>query len=474
MRRGRPRHPDILTPREWEVLELLRRDLSNREIAEKLDISFDGVRYHVSEILSKLGVSSRREAAAWQPPQRSRLPAVALLTSPFSQSPVATTVKAGGVIVLASAAVVLLLLVFGLLSMSERDPAIDLDDPRLVYSTEVGTTNEQGRGWPTRQIRAFNASTQAMEVLVEYGGVGDFPAAEAVSRQAVFYATENRLVRVELDGGGQQELFRQPEGTGYIQDIALSPDETMIALVSDVIRFLEADSGAEIARVASIPDGFAGTPWKVHWRSDNSGVVVSGGTSSSRPGGRATVLLNGSVTVHGLEEYALLTRDGRFLAETPGLLCDDVYSPSQHELRLHNLDSGRATVIVSDPAKAFTAWAWSPSGHELLYQERDYLPDSGCDSEAPRWFAFSPAAGTSHLVGDLEALFRGWYGPRLVELVCSQNRLQLPHAVLTDRWADEQGRCVDGPEDRGELRLSARTIDYLRDIWLLGFIGSWP
>src|SRR3990170_6428618 len=63
--RGRPRHPDILTPREWEVLELLRQGLSNPEIAERLGISRDGVKFHVSEILGKLGVESRQEAAVW-------------------------------------------------------------------------------------------------------------------------------------------------------------------------------------------------------------------------------------------------------------------------------------------------------------------------------------------------------------------------------------------------------------------------
>jgi DNA-binding CsgD family transcriptional regulator/Tol biopolymer transport system component len=63
-RRGRPPHPDVLTPREWEVLALIREGLSNPEIAERLDITEAGVKYHVSEILSKLGVSSRQEAAA--------------------------------------------------------------------------------------------------------------------------------------------------------------------------------------------------------------------------------------------------------------------------------------------------------------------------------------------------------------------------------------------------------------------------
>ena len=45
-----------LTSREWEVLALLRDRLANPEIAERLGITRDAVKYHVSEILSKLGV----------------------------------------------------------------------------------------------------------------------------------------------------------------------------------------------------------------------------------------------------------------------------------------------------------------------------------------------------------------------------------------------------------------------------------
>src|SRR5690606_34160008 len=62
-----------LTDRQEELLRLIERDMTNGQIATELGIMLDGVKFHVSEILSKLEVESREEAAAvWSESQSTR------------------------------------------------------------------------------------------------------------------------------------------------------------------------------------------------------------------------------------------------------------------------------------------------------------------------------------------------------------------------------------------------------------------
>jgi DNA-binding CsgD family transcriptional regulator len=63
--RSGPKRPGELTKREREVLALLEHGFSNKEIAARLYITPKTASHHVSQILSKLGMRTRAEAAAY-------------------------------------------------------------------------------------------------------------------------------------------------------------------------------------------------------------------------------------------------------------------------------------------------------------------------------------------------------------------------------------------------------------------------
>jgi DNA-binding CsgD family transcriptional regulator len=69
--RGRPPYP-LLTPAEERVLDHIRAGKTNAEIAVRLGVSPDAVKYHVSNMLGKLGLDSREQLAGWRAPSRLR------------------------------------------------------------------------------------------------------------------------------------------------------------------------------------------------------------------------------------------------------------------------------------------------------------------------------------------------------------------------------------------------------------------
>ena len=60
-----PQHAEALTEREVEVLRLVARGLSNKEVGAALSISPLTVKSHLRSILDKLQLRGRVEAAAW-------------------------------------------------------------------------------------------------------------------------------------------------------------------------------------------------------------------------------------------------------------------------------------------------------------------------------------------------------------------------------------------------------------------------
>jgi DNA-binding NarL/FixJ family response regulator len=64
-RATRPAVRPQLTSREVEVLQLVRRGLSNREIARRLGISERTVKTHLTSVYQRIGVLDRTQAALW-------------------------------------------------------------------------------------------------------------------------------------------------------------------------------------------------------------------------------------------------------------------------------------------------------------------------------------------------------------------------------------------------------------------------
>ncbi len=66
MKRGRPPHPDVLTPAEWVVVNAVRHGMSNRLIARGRGISLDAVKFHVENAVGKLGLENRDALRYWR------------------------------------------------------------------------------------------------------------------------------------------------------------------------------------------------------------------------------------------------------------------------------------------------------------------------------------------------------------------------------------------------------------------------
>ncbi len=150
--RGRPPYPDILTPREWEVLALLRDGLTNGQIAARLGITERTAKFHVSEILSKLGVDSREEAAVWNQVERRRW-WTAAMHWPLKLS-IAAKIAAASLI--AGTAAGIALLVWGVVATDappfdgppdvivEREGDVAILEPRVDGLCEVLTFDDNG------------------------------------------------------------------------------------------------------------------------------------------------------------------------------------------------------------------------------------------------------------------------------------------------------------------------------------------
>jgi len=80
--RGRPPHPDVLTPVEWAITRWVRAGLNNTQIAQLRHCRVDTVRDHLASIIGKLELADRAALERWRgvPLDRQELPGIDLRT----------------------------------------------------------------------------------------------------------------------------------------------------------------------------------------------------------------------------------------------------------------------------------------------------------------------------------------------------------------------------------------------------------
>ncbi|MPZ98363.1 MAG: hypothetical protein GEU80_03325 [Dehalococcoidia bacterium] len=169
-----PAGPREVTPRQIEVARLVAEGRTNEEIADTLGISHAGAKYHVSELLGRLGLTRREEIRDWYGRHRSTQRRRAVLALPLG-----ALVATGAVAALAVAAVVLLVAPGG----RAEEPG---EIPGLVVGTEV-------------EERQSLSNVEAVFAEVEDGGI--------------LHLRVTRFVRAgqEVQAGRNGDFFTLPE-----------------------------------------------------------------------------------------------------------------------------------------------------------------------------------------------------------------------------------------------------------------------
>jgi len=81
-----------ITPREWEIIDLVSVGLSNKQVGRQLGLQEGTVKVHLHNIYTKLGVSNRTTLVCW----RWRAPTGAPLRSDVVIEPMATVLAPVG------------------------------------------------------------------------------------------------------------------------------------------------------------------------------------------------------------------------------------------------------------------------------------------------------------------------------------------------------------------------------------------
>jgi Tol biopolymer transport system component/DNA-binding CsgD family transcriptional regulator len=395
-RRGRPRHPDILTPREWDVLALLREGATNEQVASRLGITERTAKFHVSEILGKLGVSSREEAAAWQPEERRSWWLAA--TAPFS---FARRTAGGGLnaIGLAAGAGVLAAALAGIALLSIM----------LARGSDRGAS-------PPQPLIAFSAGGSIYTVRPDGSELHEIIAGD---RQSVWnaapalspdgsqlaYTQDYNIWIANSDGSGAHEL-------AGVRDLQTPPDNSADNFSTGAQSIAWSPDGKRIANVMGRIGGSGVQElWVMNANGSGQTKLDSGGGVWEQPAwldnDRVSIYVPGKVrvfnTATGAEEDAIpFAATGEFsFAAVPALPIDEdewLVGPitSEGPITLGSANAGRKTVATG------VAPALAPGGAAFAYFAGDTLRVAEIGGSADEQIVdLAPLGGRDRFFGEV-------------------------------------------------------------------------
>ena len=238
------------------MLALLREGLTNPQIAERLDFTLDGAKYHVSEILGKLGVASRDEAARWEPSER---PWWATGAAPMAWLWRRASVSWLGTGAAGIMAVIFLagigLLVWGLVR-TDGDAADATAAPptTLVFmrGEDLWIAPLDGASDPRAITSGSFRAKYAGYALRPDGGIDLYYISQLQENQEFIVEVEFGVYRVGLEGGEPEELFRFSTDNAHLADARVAPDGLRIVYADvDTLVLRDLASGQETALARS-------------------------------------------------------------------------------------------------------------------------------------------------------------------------------------------------------------------------------
>ena len=226
------------TPRQRQVLDLLATGYTNPQISEALGVTLDGAKWHVSEVMSKLGVHSREEAAAyWRAYNR---PAAWLRRTLAAVGPGEWLHWLGMGAAGAGGVAVVVVFAFILLSADDEPAPEPLPGLWVALVTPVEEPDTETFAWPRQELSIVHSTEREWYQIGEEGHwlrpvwspSGDRLAVlEGLNPTEPFGVTPLRLhIFAPFDGGHWTADFPQ---SFLNTSLYWSPDGTRLALMSE-------------------------------------------------------------------------------------------------------------------------------------------------------------------------------------------------------------------------------------------------